>query len=167
MLNGYGDSSSIPAYGPAVLRLALAAVFIAHGAQKLFGIWGGKGIEGTATFLSGLGMQPAYPLAIATGTIEFVGGLMLLFGAYTLIASLALVLDMAIAIWKLHFASGFFLNWDLVPGQGHGYEFNLTLIAGLICLALAGPGALSIDGRRASHEAAAAAGRARLRSGNV
>ena len=167
MLNGYGDTSSVPSYGPAVLRLALAAVFIAHGGQKLFGLWGGAGLDGTAAFLAGIGLQPAYPLAVATGAIEFFGGLMLLFGAYTLIASLVLVLDMLVAIWKLHFASGFFLNWNLVPGQGHGYEFNLTLIAALVCLMLAGPGAFSIDGRRASHEAAAAAGRARLRAGKV
>lgn len=159
MLNGYGESSSIAAYGPAVLRLALAAVFIAHGAQKLFGIWGGGGLSATAAFFGQLGLGSEYPLAIAVGAIEFGGGLMLLFGAYTVIAALLLAIEMAVAIWTVHLSSGFFLP--------NGYEFNLTLIAALVCLMLTGPGAWSIDGRRASHAAAAAAGRARLRAGNV
>lgn len=159
MLNGYGESSSIAAYGPAVLRLALAAVFIAHGAQKLFGIWGGGGVPGTTAFFSQLGLEPAYPLAIAAGVVEFGGGLLLLFGAHTVVAASLLAIQMAMAVWTVHLAGGFFLP--------SGYEFNLTLIAALVCLMLTGPGAWSIDGRRASHAAAAAAGRARLRAGKV
>ena len=159
MLNGYGEHSSVSAYGPPVLRLALAAVFIAHGAQKLFGIWGGGGLTGTAAFFGQLGLEPAYPLAIAAGTIEFGGGLLLLFGAYTQIASALLAVEMLVAIWTVHLPAGFFLP--------NGYEFNLTLIGALVCLMLTGAGALSIDARRASHAAAAAAGRARLRAGKV
>ena len=159
MLNGYGETSSIAAYGPAVLRLALAAVFIAHGAQKLFGIWGGGGLSGTTAFFTQLGLEPAYPLAIVAAVVEFGGGLLLLFGAYTVITALLLAVDMAVAIWNVHLASGFFLP--------NGYEFNLTLIGALVCLMLTGAGALSIDARRASHAAAAAAGRARLRAGKV
>lgn len=159
MLNGYGETSSIAAYGPAVLRLALAAVFIAHGAQKLFGIWGGGGLSGTTAFFTQLGLEPAYPLAIVAAVVEFGGGLLLLFGAYTVITALLLAVDMAVAIWTVHLASGFFLP--------NGYEFNLTLIGALVCLMLTGAGALSIDARRASHAAAAAAGRARLRAGKV
>lgn len=167
MLNGYGDSSSIGAYGPAVLRLAVAAIFIAHGAQKLFGVWGGGGLDGTAAFFTQLGLQPAYPLAVAIAVIEFVGGLLLVLGVYTTITAFLLAADMAVAIWKVHLAGGFFLNWNLVPAQPHGYEFNLLLLAALVCLMLAGPGAFSIDARRASHAAAEAAGRARLRAGKV
>ncbi|HVL68084.1 MAG TPA: DoxX family protein [Vicinamibacterales bacterium] len=167
MLHGYGESSSVAPYGPAVLRLAVAAVFIAHGAQKLFGIWGGGGLDGTAAYFAQLGLQPAYPLAVGVGILEFGGGLLLLLGAYTLVTAFLLAGDMAVAIWKVHAAGGFFLNWNLVPGQVHGYEFNLTLIAALICLMLAGPGAFSVDARRASHAAAEAAGRARLRAGKV
>ena len=167
MLNGYGDSSSIASYGPAVLRLALAAVFIAHGGQKLFGLWGGAGLQGTAAAFAQLGLAPAFPLAAGVGVLEFAGGLLLLLGAYTLPVSIALAVDMAVAIWKVHLINGFFLNWTITPGQGHGYEFNITLIAALICLMLAGPGAFSIDRRRASHAAALAAGRARLRAGKV
>ncbi len=159
MLNGYGEHSPLSAYGPTVLRLARAAVFIAHGAQKLFGMWGGGGLTGTAAFFGELGLEPAYPLATVAGAIEFGGGLLLLLGAYTQSASALLGVQMLVAIWTVHRAAGFFLP--------NGYEFNLTLIAALVCLMLTGAGALSVDARRASHAAAAAAGRARLRAGNV
>lgn len=146
-------------YGPAVLRLVIGAIFVAHGAQKLFGIWGGGGIEGTTAFFAQLGLSPAMPLAVMVGVVEFGGGLLLMFGALTLFASLALVVNMLVAVWKVHLASGFFL-----PG---GYEFNLALIGALVSLMLTGPGALSVDGQRARSAEAEAAGRARLRAGKV
>jgi putative oxidoreductase len=154
-------------YGPAVLRLATGAVFVAHGAQKLFGVWGGGGLAGTAAFFGQLGLTPAYPLAIVVALVEFIGGLMLIAGALTLFAALALVLDMIVATWKVHLVNGFFLNWNMVPGQGHGYEFNITLIGALVSLMLTGPGAFSVDGRRERSAEAEAYGRARLRAGKV
>lgn len=155
------------AYGPAVLRLGLGAIFIAHGAQKLFGIWGGGGIAGTTAFFEQLGLWPALPLAVLVGGVEFVGGLMLVLGALTPIAALALAVTSAVAIWKVHAAHGFFLNWSLAPAAGYGYEFHVALLAGLLCLALAGPGALSIDSHRAHSAELSAAGRARIRAGKV
>jgi putative oxidoreductase len=159
MLNGYSESHSIPAYGPAVLRLVVGLVFVAHGAQKLFGVWGGEGLPGTAAAFAEAGIEPSYALAAVAATIEFGGGLLLVLGAFTVAATLALTLQMLIAIWMVHLPHGFFLP--------NGYEFNLTLIAALVSLALTGPGAFSIDARRASHAATAAAGRARLRAGKV
>ena len=103
-------------YGPAVLRLVIGAIFVAHGAQKLFGIWGGGGIEGTTAFFTQLGLGPAMPLAILVGTVEFVGGLMLVGGALTVVACLALTIEMLVATFKVHLAGGFFLPT--------GYEFN-------------------------------------------
>jgi putative oxidoreductase len=150
-------------YGPLVLRAALGLVFAAHGMQKLFGTFGGGGLAGTATHFDGLGLSPAFPLAIAVGITEFAGGLMLLSGLATRLVSLALVVVMLGAIWKVHLAHGFFLNWAMTPGRGHGIEFNLVMIAGLLCLALSGPGAFSIDYHRARSAEAYAAGRARLR----
>lgn len=146
-------------YGPAVLRLVIGAIFVAHGAQKLFGIWGGGGIDGTTAFFTQLGLAPAMPLAILVGVVEFAGGLMLICGALTLVVSLALTVNMLVAIVKVHLANGFFL-----PG---GYEFNLALIGALVSLMLTGPGALSIDGQRARSAESEAAGRARLRAGKV
>jgi putative oxidoreductase len=99
--------------------------------------------------------------------IEFGGGILLLFGALTRWAALALAIAMGVAIWKVHLRHGFFLNWTIAPGQGHGYEFNVVLIGALACLALTGPGAVSIDGWRARSAETEAAGRARLRAGNV
>jgi putative oxidoreductase len=146
-------------YGPAVLRWVIGAIFVAHGAQKLFGIWGGSGIDGTTAYFTQLGLSPAMPLAILVGVVEFAGGLMLVSGALTLYASLALLLNMIVAVFKVHLAGGFFL-----PA---GYEFNLALIGALVSLMLTGPGALSIDGQRARSAEAEAAGRARLRAGKV
>jgi uncharacterized membrane protein YphA (DoxX/SURF4 family) len=74
---------------------------------------------------------------------------------------------MGVAVWKVHAVNGFFLNWANTPGQGHGIEFNLVLIGALAALMLSGPGAFSIDGRRARSAEAEAAGRARLRAGKV
>jgi putative oxidoreductase len=154
----YATGTSLPAYGPSVLRLALGAVFIAHGGQKLFGLWGGAGLDGTAATFSQIGLHPAYALALVWAVIEFVGGVLLVLGAFTVVASIALSIASLVAIWKVH---------HLVPGQGYGYEFNVALLGGLVCLMLTGSGALSIDGRRAESAAAAAAGRARLRAGKV
>jgi putative oxidoreductase len=154
-------------YGPAVLRVAIGAVFVAHGGQKLFGIWGGGGLAATSSFFGQLGLTPSYPLAIVVGLVEFAGGLMLIAGAATLYVALALAVNMVVATWKVHLANGFFLNWNMVPGQGHGYEFNLALLGALVSLMLTGPGAFSVDGRRARSAEAEAYGRARLRAGKV
>jgi putative oxidoreductase len=154
-------------YGPLILRVSLAAVFIAHGGQKLFGAWGGFGLAGTAGYFGTLGLTPSYPLAVLVSLTEFGGGILLLFGALTRWAALALAIAMGVAIWKVHLPHGFFLNWTIAPGQGHGYEFNVVLIAALACLVFTGPGAFSIDGQRARSAEAEAAGRARLRAGSV
>jgi uncharacterized membrane protein YphA (DoxX/SURF4 family) len=74
---------------------------------------------------------------------------------------------MAIAIWHVHFAQGFFLRWALAPGGGFGYEYNLVLLAALASLMVTGPGALSVDGRRARSAEAEAFRRARLRAGKM
>ena len=153
--------------GPLALRLAIGAVFVAHGAQKLFGIWGGGGPTGTAAFFAEVGLTPAYPLALLVGIVEVAGGLLLMGGAFTLITAAVLTVDMLVAVWTVHLASGFFLNWTMAPGQGHGYEFNLVLIAALVSLMLTGPGALSFDRYRAQAAEADALGRARLRTGKV
>ena len=154
-------------FGPAVLRLAMGVIFLAHGAQKLLGIWGGSGPDGTATFFDQIGVAPAYPMALLVGLIELSGGILLIAGAFTLLASLVLIANMLVAVWKVHLAQGFFLNWSAAPGAGFGYEFNLALIAALVSLMLTGPGAFSFDGHRASAAEAAAAGRARIRAGKV
>ena len=146
-------------YGPAVLRLAVGTIFVGHGAQKLFGLWGGPGLSKTAEFMGQLGLGPGYVLALLVGLVEFAGGLLLILGALTFFSALALSINVGVAIWKVHLAGGFFL-----PA---GYEYNIVLLGALICLMLAGPGVFSIDGRRARSAEAEAYGRARLRAGRV
>jgi putative oxidoreductase len=153
-------------FGPAVIRLATGIVFAAHGAQKLFGLWGGGGPAGTAAFFAQLGLVPAYPLALFVGLVELAGGLMLVAGAFTLIVSALLVVNMGVAVWTVHLPNGFFLNWTNTPGAGHGFEFNLVLLACLFSLMITGPGAMSIDRYRSRSADSDAAGRARLRAGN-
>jgi putative oxidoreductase len=150
-------------YGPAVLRLAVGAIFIAHGAQKLFGVWGGGGLNATAAHFTTLSLSPAFPLAVLVGVLEFVGGLLLLAGALTRAVSILLAAATFVAIWMVHRPHGFFLNWAALPERGHGYEFHLLLVGALLCLALTGSGVLSVDDARARAAAADAAGRARLR----
>jgi putative oxidoreductase len=150
-------------YGPAALRLCVGAVFVAHGAQKLFGVWGGPGLAGTTSYFASLGLDPAYPLAILASVAEFAGGALLILGGLTRWVALALVIEMAIAVYKVHYPNGFFLNWKVIPGHGHGYEFNLVLIGALIGLFLTGPGALSVDEWRSHSAEAERRGRARAR----
>jgi putative oxidoreductase len=142
-------------------------VFVAHGAQKLFGLWGGGGLTGTAAFFAQLGLTPAYPLAMFVALVECIGGLLLIAGAFTLVTAAILVVDMLVAVWTVHLENGFFINWAMTPGVGHGIEFNLVLIAGLVSLMLTGPGVLSVDRYRARTAETEAFGRARLRTGQV
>ena len=146
-------------YGPAALRLCLGAVFVAHGAQKLFGVWDGQGLAATATGLTKLGLTPAYPLAILVAVTQLAGGGLLIFGGLTRWAALALAIGTGVAVWKVHYLNGFFLNGP----HGPGVEYSLVLIGGLLCLMLTGPGALSVDEWRHSSAEALRAGRARAR----
>ena len=146
-------------YGPAALRLCVGAVFLAHGAQKLFGAWNGPGLAGTTAFFTSLGLPYAYPLAILVAITELVGGALLILGGLTRWVALALAIDMGVAVWKVHYLNGFFLN----SPRGQGVEFALVLTGALLCLMLTGPGAFSWDEWRNSSAEAMRAGRARAR----
>jgi putative oxidoreductase len=143
-------------------------VFIAHGTHKLFGLFAGPalgvgGLDATAQLLASLGLQPAFPLSVAVGTIEVLGGALLIIGWFTRVAAPALMVTTAALMWKWTWPSGFFLNWAGVAGLGQGIEFHLVLLGGLLCLTLAGAGEWSIDGSRARSAHERAAGKARLR----
>ena len=148
------------------LRLAVGAVFAAHGLAKLIPIWGRSPATTVALFES-VGLTPAYPITLAAGGVELLCGVVLIAGAYTPWVTLVLAAYTAVTVWKIHLAHGFFLNWTLEPGGGHGYEYHLLLIAALVCLLFGGPGAASVDAGRAHSAEAAAARRARLRAGSV
>jgi putative oxidoreductase len=157
------NTASMRPYGPAALRLCVGSVFLVHGAQKLFGLLGGAGIAGTSRMVASAGLPYATPLAIALGLAEFGGGVLLIIGSLTLWASLALLVDMALAVWKVHYPHGFTTGDGLLPGHGSDAELHLMLMGALLCLALAGPGAFSVDERRSQHAEAQARGRARIR----
>lgn len=139
MLNGFHsilDSKS--GYDTLPLRLALGVIFFAHGSQKLFGFFGGYGLEGTAGWMDSIGLSPGLPLTILAGSAEFFGGAALLAGAFVRPMALILAFTMAVAIAAAHLANGFFMS-------NNGYEFGLALLAGSLALALRGAGSLSAD----------------------
>ncbi|HEY7317610.1 MAG TPA: DoxX family protein [Candidatus Binatia bacterium] len=138
------NASKLRPWAPVVIRLGLAVVFIAHGGQKLFGIWGGSGLQTTIDAFERSISVPSYLTLIVVGT-EFFGGLTVLVGFFTRLAAAGLAIEMVAAIIKVHLMNGFFLNWSITPGKGHGYEFNLALLAMSVALLLSGPGKLALD----------------------
>jgi putative oxidoreductase len=122
---------SLQSWGLTVLRMVVGFVFFMHGYQKLLKM----GIHGVAGFFGHLGIPFPIVAAVLVTLLEFVGGILLITGLATRIPAALLAVDMLVAIFTVHMKNGFF---------GMGVEFPLTLVAGLICLALAGGGALSV-----------------------
>ncbi len=120
------------------LRVIVGLLFVGHGAQKLFGAFGGGGLTGTAENFEKLGLRPGRLHAIAGGSGEFLGGLLLALGLLTPFAAAALIGAMATAIWTVHMKNG---PW-VTKG---GYEYNLVLIAVAFALAGLGAGGWSLD----------------------
>src|SRR5262245_43849589 len=156
------------ALGLVVLRLTLATVLIAHGLHQLTGLFGGPGVgpgglTTTAAYFTSIGLVPGFVAAVLAGCIQVLGGVLIAIGLLTRWASLAVVGYLGVLVWKDQSRWGFFVNWVLDPGRGHGFEYSIVLVGGLLCLVLAGSGDFSIDGRRASRAASRASARARLR----
>jgi putative oxidoreductase len=126
------------ALGLLILRLVVGGILAAHGAQKLFGWWGGPGINGWTGAMTRMRIRPPRPWAWISALGEFAGGLGLAFGLFYPLPSVAIAGAMLVAIALVHLPKGF---WN---GKG-GYEFNLSLIGAVAALALTGPGAISLD----------------------
>jgi putative oxidoreductase len=126
--------------GLLVLRIFLGVVFILHGAQKLFGWFGGQGLDGTAPFFESVGYAPGKPLVLLSGLVEFGGGILLIIGLGVSLVGAGLVADMAGAALTMHTVGGgkFF-------GFEGGYELELTLLVACLALTLIGGGGLSLD----------------------
>lgn len=120
------------------LRIPAAIIFIAHGGQKLFGLFGGYGLEGTGQWMASIGLEPGYVMALMAGSAEFFGGLALLVGLLVRPAALILSITMLVAIFTVHLANGLFMS-------NNGYEFGLSLLAISVALMFSGAGKLSID----------------------
>lgn len=128
-----------PGWGPMVLRVPVGAIFMAHGAQKLFGWFSGYGLEGTGGFFASLGLEPGFLLALLAGSAEFFGGLALVLGFLVRPAAAALAFTMLVAIFGVHIEGGLFLS-------NNGYEYALALLAASVALLFSGGGKASVDG---------------------
>jgi putative oxidoreductase len=120
------------------LRVGAGVIFAAHGAQKLFGWFGGYGLEGTAGWMTSIGLEPGLLMATMAGGAEFFGGLLLILGLLVRPVALMLAVTMLVAIVMVHLQNGFFLT-------NNGYEFGLALLAISIGLVFRGAGSLSAD----------------------
>jgi putative oxidoreductase len=125
-------------FGLLILRLVVGLGLAAHGAQKLFGWFGGYGLTGTGQFLEQLGFRPGRAQAALAGTAELVGGLFLAAGFLTPAAAAAVVAVMLVAAVSAHAPKGFFAH-------NGGYEYTLVLGAAALALAFTGPGSISVD----------------------
>ncbi|WLG97403.1 DoxX family protein [Pseudomonas sp. FP198] len=125
-------------YGLTVLRIVVGVIFAAHGSQKLFGLFGGYGLAGTAQWMESIGLTPGYLMATLAGGTEFFAGLALIIGLLTRPAALGLAFLSLVAIFSVHIGNGLFM-------ANNGYEFALALLAGSIAVLIEGAGKLSAD----------------------
>lgn len=121
-----------------ILRVPVGLILAAHGAQKLFGWFGGNGLAGTAQWMSSIGIEPGLLMALLAGGAEFFGGLALVLGLLTRPAALIAAFTMLVAIFSVHISNGLF-------AADGGYEYALVLMVALLALAIQGGGDLSMD----------------------
>jgi putative oxidoreductase len=124
--------------GLTVLRWVLGGLFVGHGTQKLFGWFGGHGLEATGNFFESIGLRPGRRHATAAGVAEAGGGALLALGLFTPAAAATLIGVMSTAVRKVHLKNGIWTS-------DGGYEYNLVLAAVVLALADVGPGDFSLD----------------------
>jgi putative oxidoreductase len=124
--------------GILIVRLAVGLTFAAHGAQKVFGWWAGPGFAGWTGAMTRMGLRPAPLWAALSAGVELVGGLLLVVGFLTPIASAMVVAKSVYIVLRVHLPKGF---WN----KNGGIEFPLQLLAGALLIAASGPGAIAID----------------------
>ncbi len=124
--------------GRVMLRGAVGAVMMSHGAQKLFGWFGGHGLDATAQGFEKMGLRPGRVNALAASATEVGTGALMALGLATPVAAAGITAVMLTAIHRVHGKNGFF-------NANGGYEFNVLLAAGALALAEAGPGEPSLD----------------------
>ena len=124
--------------GLLILRLVVGLSFVAHGAQKLFGWFGGYGPKGTGGWMEAMGIKPGVTMAVLAGMMEFVGGLLFAAGFLTVLGAALIILAMLGAIVKVHAKNGYWAT-------ANGYELNLLIAAVALAVAFMGAGAYSLD----------------------
>jgi putative oxidoreductase len=120
------------------LRAGAGVIFAAHGAQKLFGWFGGYGLEATGGWMASIGIEPGVLMAALAGGAEFFGGLLLIVGLLVRPAAVVLAITMIVAIAAVHLQNGLFMS-------NNGYEFGLALLVISVGLAIRGAGSISLD----------------------
>ena len=126
------------ALGLLLIRLVMGLTFAAHGSQKLFGWFGGYGVEGTAGFFESIGLKPGKALAVLAGAGELLSGLFFAAGLLTPLAAAAMVVIMVVAIMTVTGQNGYWIT-------ANGTEYNIAIIAVAVGVALTGPGAYALD----------------------
>ena len=130
-------------YTLTLVRIVLGVVFVAHGAQKVLGWFGGNGFDVTMKFFTqGMGIPSVFALLAILA--EFLGGISLIFGFLSRIAAFGIAVEMAIAVFLVHAPNGFFMNWQGTQ-KGEGFEYHLLAIAIAALLTVRGAGAWSLD----------------------
>jgi len=128
--------------GLLILRLVLGGILIAHGVKKLQG-----GVNVFADSLGDLGLPSPYPLAVAVIAAEIGGGALVILGLASAIGALAIATILVVAIVKVHWKNGFFIQTThsspVTPQIPHGYEFALALLGMALCVLLTGPGSIT------------------------
>jgi putative oxidoreductase len=142
MAKGRFDATDLIA--PLMLRIPLGLIFMAHGSQKLLGLFGGKGLTATfAGFERDLGIPAIFTLLAIIA--EFGGGFGVLTGFLTRLSAAGISAVMLVAIYKIHWVHGFFLNMSCISGRGHGIEYNIALLGIALYLMIAGGGRWCLD----------------------
>src|SRR3954447_13022938 len=121
-----------------VLRLVIGALFVGHGAQKLFGMFGGHGLAGTGGFFESVGLGPGRHTALMAGAAELVGGLLFAFGLLTPLGAALISATMLVAIASVHWRAGVWVS------EG-GIEYPLVLVTTTCAVAAIGAGRYSLD----------------------
>ena len=124
--------------GLLILRVAIGVIMFGHGAQKVFGWWGGPGLTGWTNAMIRMRIRPPRMWALIAAFGELIGGVLLIIGLLTPLACAAIAASMLVAIALVHLPKGFWVS------KG-GYEFNLSILGAVAALALIGPGSASLD----------------------
>ncbi len=126
--------------GYPIIRIFTGLMMMPHGAQKLFGMFGGGGLGGTAGFFSKVGLEPAFFLATLVGCVEFIGGALLAIGLFTRFAAAAITILLLVVVFYLKMSKGFF-------SYNGGYEHELLWALVVFGIFLYGSGKLSVDAK--------------------
>lgn len=130
--------------GPLILRIVLGVVIFGHGAQKLFGIWGGHGVQWTLEAWQQWWGVPHFLTFMVILTESF-GAILLILGLGTRLWAFLIGIIMLVAIYLLHWQAGFYMNWYAQPNTGEGFEYHLLVLGMVAVLVRKGGGKWSLD----------------------